>query len=87
MIGHKGEWCLVYLDELQADQAYLCVYKWEPSLIQHDILPDTPPPPQPSDHSPNDWTPNNNCVKFEVADFTYHRNQMSVGDAEFIFHL
>ena len=54
---------------------------------RNDILPDTPPPPHPSDHGLNDWTPSNNHVEFKVTDFLYHRNQMSGGDVDFIFHL
>jgi hypothetical protein len=53
----------------------------------NDIPPDTPPPPRPTDRSPNDWTPYNNHVEFEVADFLYRRNQISSSDANFIFHL
>ena len=36
---------------------------------------------------PHDWTPYNNRVKFEVADFLYRRNQMSAEDIDFIFKL
>jgi hypothetical protein len=53
----------------------------------NDIPHDTPPPVRPSDSGPNDWTPYNNRIDFEVADFLYRRNQMSGGDANFIFNL
>jgi hypothetical protein len=53
----------------------------------NDLPPDTPPPPRPSDHGPDDWTPYNNQVEFEVADFLYRRNQMSGGDIDFILNL
>ncbi|KIM81585.1 hypothetical protein PILCRDRAFT_8631 [Piloderma croceum F 1598] len=43
---------------------------------RNDIPPDTPPPPHPTDRGPNDWTPYNNRVEFEVADFLYRRNQI-----------
>lgn len=53
----------------------------------NDIPRDTPSPPCPSDRGPDDWTPYNNRIEFEVADFLYRRNQMSGGDADFIFNL
>ncbi|KAH9010076.1 hypothetical protein EDB85DRAFT_2077509 [Lactarius pseudohatsudake] len=34
----------------------------------------------PNSMGPNDWTPYNNRLEFEVADFLYRRNQMSAGD-------
>ncbi|KAG2116938.1 hypothetical protein DEU56DRAFT_874133 [Suillus clintonianus] len=43
---------------------------------------DAPPPPHPSDRGSDDWTPYNDRVEFEVADFMYHRNQMSAGDID-----
>jgi hypothetical protein len=46
----------------------------------------TPPPPN-ADKSPDDWTPYENRLQFEVADFLFRRNQMSVGDINFILHL
>lgn len=51
------------------------------------ISPNTQPTPRPSDHGADDWTPYNNRVEFEVADFLYRRNQMSGGDIDFIFNL
>jgi hypothetical protein len=39
-----------------------------------------PPPPRDSDRGPDDWTPYNNRLEFEVADFLYRRNQMSAGN-------
>ena len=53
----------------------------------NDLPPDTPPAPRPSDRGPDDWTPYNNRVEFEAADFIYRRNQMSGGDIDFIFNL
>ena len=53
-----------------------------------EIPPDSDPPPRLSDHcGPDDWSPYNNRVEFEVADFLYRRNQMSAGDIDFIFKL
>ncbi|KAG2740823.1 hypothetical protein P692DRAFT_201842419 [Suillus brevipes Sb2] len=51
------------------------------------IPPDAPPPPRPSDSGSDDWTPYNDRVEFEVADFLYRRNQMSAGDIDFVFNL
>ncbi|KAG1844764.1 hypothetical protein C8R48DRAFT_750825 [Suillus tomentosus] len=51
------------------------------------IPPDAPPPPRPSDRGSDDWTPYNDRVEFEVADFLYRRNQMSAGDIDFVFNL
>ncbi|KAG2112306.1 uncharacterized protein F5147DRAFT_744582 [Suillus discolor] len=51
------------------------------------IPPDAPPPPRPSDRGSDDWTPYNDRVEFEVADFLYCRNQMSAGDIDFVFNL
>jgi hypothetical protein len=53
----------------------------------HDIPPDTPPSPRESDRGPDDWTPYNNRIEFEVADFLFRRNQMSEGDITTLFHL
>ncbi|KAH9026129.1 hypothetical protein EDB85DRAFT_1893545 [Lactarius pseudohatsudake] len=43
----------------------------------NDIPSDTLAPPRNSNQGPNDWTPYNNRLEFEVADVLYHRNQMS----------
>ncbi|KAG1824695.1 uncharacterized protein BJ212DRAFT_1444425 [Suillus subaureus] len=48
---------------------------------------DAPPPPHPSDCGSDDWMPYNKHVEFEVANFLYHRNQMSMGDIDFMFNL
>ena len=53
----------------------------------NDIPPDSDPPRRQSDSGPHDWTPYNNRVEFEVADFLYHHNQMSAEDIDFIFKL
>jgi hypothetical protein len=52
-----------------------------------DIPPDTPPPPRASDKGPDDWTPYNSRLEFEVADFLFRRNQMSAGDINFLLSL
>jgi Plavaka transposase len=52
-----------------------------------DIQPDTPPPPCVSDNGPDDWTPYNSHLKFEVADFLFCQNQMSAGDINFLLSL
>jgi hypothetical protein len=44
----------------------------------HNLLLDTPPPPHDSDKGSDDWTPYDNCLQFEVADFLFRRNQMSM---------
>ena len=36
----------------------------------NDILPDAPPPCD-SDKGPDNWTPYDNCLQFEVADFLF----------------
>ncbi|KAG1812062.1 uncharacterized protein BJ212DRAFT_1448197 [Suillus subaureus] len=46
-----------------------------------------PPPPHPSDHGSDDWTPYNDHVKFEVTDFLHRCNQMSAGNINFVFNL
>jgi hypothetical protein len=52
-----------------------------------DILPDTPPPPCDSNDGPDDWTPYNSRLEFEVADFLFRQNQMSAGDINFLLSL
>jgi len=47
----------------------------------------TPPPPRESDKGPDNWTPYNNRIQFEVADFLFRRNQMSAGDINFLLNL
>ena len=49
--------------------------------------PDTPPPPKVSDKGPNDWTPYDSRLQFEVADFLYRRNQMSAGNINSLLSL
>lgn len=53
----------------------------------HDIPLDSPPPPRPSDYGPDNWTPFDGRVEFELADFLYRRNQMSGGDIDHLFNL
>jgi hypothetical protein len=50
-----------------------------------DIPPDTPPLPRDSDNGPDDWTPYNSRLEFEVANFLFHRNQ--TGDFNFLISL
>jgi hypothetical protein len=52
-----------------------------------DIPLDAPPPPRHLDKGTNDWTPYNNCLQFEVADFLFRRNQMSAGDINHLLEL
>jgi hypothetical protein len=52
-----------------------------------DIPPDTPLPPHDSDNGPDDWTPYNSRLEFEVASFLFHRNQMSAGDISSLLSL
>jgi hypothetical protein len=40
-----------------------------------------------SDQGPDDWTPYNNCLQFEVANFLFHWNQMSSRDINFMLNL
>ena len=51
------------------------------------LPPDTPPAPHDSDKGPDDWTPYDNRLQFEVADFLFRRNQMSAGDINFLLNL
>ena len=37
----------------------------------NDLPPDIPPAPHDSDKGPNDWTPYDNHLQFEVADFLF----------------
>jgi hypothetical protein len=48
---------------------------------------DTPPSPRDSDQGPDNWTPYDNCLQFEIADFLFCHNQMSAGDINFILSL
>ena len=41
----------------------------------------------PEAHSNTDWSPYDDRVQFELADFLYRRNQMSGGDIDFILSL
>ena len=51
------------------------------------LPPEVPPPPQDSDKGRGDWTPYDNRLQFEVADFLFRRNQMSAGDINFLLSL
>jgi Plavaka transposase len=52
-----------------------------------DVPLDTPPPPRDSDRGPDDWTPYDNRLQFEVANFLYRRNQMSAGNINILLGL
>ena len=39
------------------------------------------------DLEPHNWKPYNNRLQFELADFLFHRNQMSAGDINLILGL
>jgi hypothetical protein len=45
------------------------------------------PPSHSTDKRFDDWTPYNNRLQFEVADFLYRRNQMSAGDINCLLSL
>jgi hypothetical protein len=47
----------------------------------------SPSPPRESDLGPNDWTPYQSRVEFELADFLYRRNQMSATDINYLLNL
>jgi len=51
------------------------------------IPPNTSPPPRDSDRGSDDWTPFDNRLQFELADFLFRRNQMSAGDINVILNL
>ena len=51
------------------------------------LPPDIPPAPHDSDKGPNDWTPYDDRIQFEVADFLFRRNQMSAGDINILLSL
>jgi len=53
----------------------------------NNIPVDASPPPRGSDKGPDDWTPYNNRLQFEVADFLFRRNQMSAGDINHLLEL
>ena len=55
--------------------------------LGNDIPHNSDPPPRQTDRGPNNWTPYNNRIEFELADFLYRRNQMSAGDIDFILKL
>jgi hypothetical protein len=52
----------------------------------NDVPLDMPPPPRDSDKGSDNWTPYNNRLQFEMADFLYRRNQMSAGDIDFLLN-
>ena len=53
----------------------------------NEILLNMPPPPHNSDKGPNDWTPYHSHLQFEVADFLFHQNQMSIADINSLLSL
>jgi hypothetical protein len=52
----------------------------------NDLPPNTPPP-HPPDISSDDWTPYNDRLEFEFANFIFRRNQMSAGDIDILLDL
>lgn len=48
---------------------------------------DSPPPPHEGDLGPDDWTPYNDRVGFELADFLYTREQMSGSNIDHLLML
>ena len=46
-----------------------------------------PPPPHDSDKGPNNWTPYDSHLQFEVADFLFCWNQMSIVDINSLLSL
>jgi hypothetical protein len=46
------------------------------------IDPSTPPPPHRPTNDPDDWTPYESRLDFEIAEFLFSRNQMSGGDMD-----
>jgi hypothetical protein len=53
----------------------------------NDIPLNASPPPRSSDKGPDDWTPYDTRLQFEVADFLFRRNQMSAGNINFLLSL
>ncbi|KIM76997.1 hypothetical protein PILCRDRAFT_12366 [Piloderma croceum F 1598] len=53
----------------------------------NNIPVNSPSPPRKSDLGPNDWTPYQSRVEFELADFLYHPNQMSATDINYLLNL
>jgi len=43
--------------------------------------------PRDSDRGPHDWSPYNNRVEFELADFLFRQNQMSAGDINSLLNI
>jgi hypothetical protein len=46
------------------------------------LAPGAPPPPHRPNDDPQDWTPYEKRLEFEVAEFLFKRNQMSGGDID-----
>ncbi|KAF8240452.1 hypothetical protein L208DRAFT_1233105 [Tricholoma matsutake] len=40
-----------------------------------------------NDKKPDNWTPYNNCLQFEVPNFLFHQNQMSTGNIDLLLSL
>lgn len=65
-------------------------YLWSGRICDkygNDIPIDSPPPPRESDLGPDDWTPYQSRIEFELADFLYRRNQMSASDIDYLLNL
>lgn len=48
---------------------------------------DTPPPPRGSEKGSDDWTPYNNRIQFELADFLFRKTQMSAEHIDVLLDL
>jgi hypothetical protein len=51
------------------------------------VEPDTSLPPYCPTKDPQDWTPYQNCVEFQVTNFLYKDSQMSAGDVNTLLKL
>ena len=58
-----------------------------PCNKEGDFLPEDTPPPAPETRSSTDYTPFESRIQFEVADFLYHRVQMSAGKVNELMQL
>src|ERR1700722_9333977 len=51
-----------------------------------DLPPGTLPTPR-TDKGPDNWSPYKSRIRFKLADFLYHHNQMSGGDIDILLNL
>ena len=52
-----------------------------------DLPLNTPPPPRHKDHDSDDWTPYEDRIEFETAQFLYCRTQMSASNIDTLLDL